>query len=321
MGIRRVFKTVLLLAFVAGGSALLPAQSLVNEALSSFPAETIRVEYSHPAVLRSLPNYNALRERYEGPRLQELEDSFSKLGIEETDVDELVLGWQAAGQAWRFYGLTSGRLDAQTLAGRSGAAGVASVSIDGQTAYCVGAGTDENCLVMLGPSLGAFGSEASLRAILAARAGAAPGLATNSRFRDRVREAESPNPIWGVATGPAVPDWFRGWMPNQTDLKLDWSQAFKAVEALTYNIDPGDTVRLNVAMDCTTSADAASLRQVFEGLRLFQQLTWQNQYPGRPNPYKNLQIQAHEKRVSIELDTPYSNLMLSGALGGFPLAK
>ncbi len=298
-----------------GCAGIVRGQSLVNEALSSFPADTIRIEYSHPAVLRSLPNYAALRQRYEGPRLQDLEESFSKLGIQENDVDELVLGWQVAGQEWGFYGLTSGRFSAKALADRAAAQGIAPVALGNHSAYCVGTGEQANCVVLLGDSLGAFGSQATLRTILAVRDGGASSLGSNGAFAKWMGEAQTKSPIWGVATGPAVPDWFKGWMPNQTDLKLDWAQAFKAVEALTYSIDPGETVHLNVGMDCTTSADAASLRQVFDGLRLFQQIAWQNENPGRPNPFKSLEIQANDRHVSVELQATYDTLMSSGTPG------
>jgi hypothetical protein len=310
---KQFLRVGLLGVLVAASSGYLRAQSLVREALASFPRHTIRIEYSHPAVLRSLPNYSAMRQRYEGPRLQELEDSFSKLGIQESDVDELVLGWQVAGQEWEFYGLTSGRFSASAMADRAGAQGVAPVTISDHTAYCVGPEDKANCVALLGGSLGAFGPQSALRAILSARGGSAPSLGSDIAFAKLVGEAETKTPIWGVATGPAVPDWFRGWMPNQADLKLDWAQAFKAVEALIYSVDPGETVRLNVRMDCSTNEDASSLGQVFDGLRMFQQLSWQNQNPGRPNPYKNLDIQATDNRVSITLDSPYGDLMAQGA--------
>jgi hypothetical protein len=312
---RRFLRAGLVGCLAAGCSGMVRGQSLVSEALSSFPADAIRIEYSHPAVLRSLPDYAALRQRYEGPRLQDLEESFSKLGIQENDVDELVLGWQATGQDWMSYGLTSGRFDAKTIAGRAAAQGIVPVALGAHTGYCVGAEEQANCVVLLGESLGAFGSQTSLRTILAVRDGGASSLGSSGSLAKWVGEAQTKSPIWGVATGPAVADWYKGWMPNQTDLKLDWSQAFKAVEVLTYSIDPGETVRLNVGMDCTTSADAASLRQVFDGLRLFQQIAWQNQNPGRPNPFKSLEIQANDRHVSVRLETSYDTLMAPGTPG------
>ena len=38
-------------------AATLRGQDLVKEALGSFPRDTIRLEYSNPAKLRTLPNY------------------------------------------------------------------------------------------------------------------------------------------------------------------------------------------------------------------------------------------------------------------------
>ena len=55
----------------------LPAQELVKEALAGFPPETIRVEYSSPTKLRKISNYQSLRQRYQGPRLQKLETALS----------------------------------------------------------------------------------------------------------------------------------------------------------------------------------------------------------------------------------------------------
>jgi hypothetical protein len=286
------------------------AQDLVREALASFPASTLRIEYSHPAALRALPNYATLRQRYEGPKLQELEDSLSNLGIRESDVEELVLGWTQSGDVWTFYGLAKGRFSASALSARAAEQGLAPVEIGDATAFCPGADTEANCLMLVGDSLGIFGSHQSLSAILAARGGESPALSSDTSFVKLVNEAGTSGSIRGVARGPAVADWFRGWIPNQTDLKLDWSEAFKPVNSLSYNVDTGDTVQLKVRMVCSSSESASSLRQVLEGLKLFQQLSWQNQSPNSPNPYKNLEIQSSGNQVLIRLDTPYSALQV-----------
>ncbi len=307
---RRLSLGLLLIVFGAGS---LKAQSLVSEALSSFPRDTIRIEYSHPSVLRNLPDYSTLRQRYEGPRLQELEGSLAKLGIQESDVDELVLGWRIQDEAWQFFGVTSGRFNAHSLAERAAAQGLAESRLGEQTAYC--SNDNSNCMAVLSDTLGAFGSLASLQAIQESRAGRLPNLASEGRFARLVARAQSGTPIWGVAVGLAVPDWFRGWMPNQTDLKIDWEQAFKPVEGLVYSVDPGKTVKLSIAMDCTSAADAASLKQALDGLKLYQQLAWQNQNPGRPNPYQSLDIQGQDAQILIKLETAYSELMAPGMVG------
>ena len=313
----RQFLCVVFLAWTALISAAsLRAQELVREALSSFPHDTIRLEYSHPTALRSLPNYSSLRQRYEGPRLREVEGSLSRLGIQESDIDELVLGWRLAENQWALYGLTSGRFNPKGIADRATAQGLATVAIEGVPAYCLSSEARDNCVIVLENSLGAFGPLDSLRAILEVRGGMATRLESDNTFAKLVSGAGTKAPIWGVAVGPAVADWFKGWMPNQGDLKLDWTQTFKSVEALTYSVEPGNTVRLNVRMDCATIEDATRLRQVFEGLKLFQQLAWQNQNPGRPNPYQDLEVEASDRRVVLKLNTPYSALETGGASGG-----
>lgn len=300
--------------FIAGSTSL-NGQSLVTEALSSFPKDTIRIEYSHTSQLRQLPNYAALRERYEGPKLQELEASFSKLGLQESDADELVMGWRVENQGWALFGMTAGRFNAQALSGRAASQGLTANKLGEQPVYCIGQDDRANCVAALSDSLGAFGTLESLRAIIETRAGGKPALGLETRLAKLVGEIKTNAPIWGVAVGAAVPDWFKGWMPNQSDLKLDWSRAFKPVEALTYSVEPGDTVHLDISMECATAADAASLKQVFDGLRLYQQLSWQNANPSRPNPYKSLEIQSNADRVLIKMETVYGDLMALGTSG------
>ncbi|HME56861.1 MAG TPA: hypothetical protein VKF63_00875 [Terracidiphilus sp.] len=72
------------------------AQEIVDEALQVFTTRTERLEYLHSAELRGLSNYSVLRQRYLGGDLRDLEKSLAALGIDEGDVDELVLGWDAA---------------------------------------------------------------------------------------------------------------------------------------------------------------------------------------------------------------------------------
>src|SRR5262249_8271112 len=84
------------------------AEDIVKEALSSFPPQTIRLEYSRPAKLRELPDYQSPRARYAGEGLRSLEASLSKLGIQEQSIDELVLGWQASGTGMTLEGLAGG---------------------------------------------------------------------------------------------------------------------------------------------------------------------------------------------------------------------
>lgn len=313
MAFSRLIAAVLAMLGIA---AWAEAQEVVKEALTSFSPQTIRLEYLSPAKLRSVPNYASLRQRYVGPSLRTMEQSFEKLGMKESDVDELVLGWRPGSTAtMEIEGLVAGRFTAKTIADRAAAAGMALSDVNGLSAYCLGREPAVTCLLVLKHSLGVFGSLDSLGTMLATRNGEAPSLNTDARFSKLVGEAQTEAPIWGVAVGEAVADWFRSSLPGQGNLQMDWGKAFNAVEAVVYNVDTTDKVRLSVKMDCADDQSAESTRQVFEGLRMFQQMAWQNMNPNRPNPYEGVEIARDGKRVSLKMTTDYADLEAAGALG------
>jgi hypothetical protein len=284
------------------------AQDLVKEALNSFPLDTVRLEYSSPAKLRALPDYATLHQRYLAPGLRKLEAQLASLGIQDSDINEVVLGWAPSGDKLGFEGVADGRFDPQAMARRAAAGGISPTPVGPAAAYCFGDSDTAPCVIPLGRSLGAFGTLATLQAMVDARSGQAMGLSSKQSFDAIVEQARKDAPIWGVAVGQAVPDWFKGSMPAQKNLQLDWSTAFKSVESLTYSVQPTDQVHLNVQMNCVSDQGAGDLRRVFDGLRLFQKMAWQNQYPNVPNPFDNLVVDANGRAVLLSLTTPYSAL-------------
>jgi hypothetical protein len=318
---RAAFTSVIALLFLRF-SLPLCAQDILGQALTTFPARTFRVEYSNSAKLRSLPNYTSLRQRYLSPRLQKLEESLAQLGIKESDVDELMLGWQETSSATAtvanprqsgkevssmdLYGLAAGRFDDRALGAAAANQGLTPNSMAGQNTYCLAAESRSTCIVLLESSLGAFATSDSLNSMLKARQGKMAGVNSDARFAAVLQEAKTEAPIWGVAVGPAISDWFRTYMPGQDRLQLNWSQTFKSVEDLTYSIDPGEKIHLDVNLDCTTAADATSLRQMLDGLKAFQQMAWQTQHPNQPNPLAELDVDSSERRVTLKVTTSYS---------------
>jgi hypothetical protein len=293
-----------------------PAQDLVKEALSGFPTQTIRLEFSTPAKLRSLPNYASLRQRYMGPRLHKLVEALGQLGVREEDISGLVMGWQPGSTEMVLYGFATGRFSAQAVTQSAEQRNMAATPIAGKQAYCLEGGLTGTCVVVLQDSLGAFGSLTALTSMLEAREGQIPSLSSDNRIPSLVAGANKDAPIWGVAVGPAVADWFRGWMPNQGNIKLDWGKVFGDVNSLTYSVVAGDNVTLGLKMDCKSSESAASLRQVMEGLKLVQQIAWDSQNPGKPNPYQAMNVGLESNQVSLSLTTGYAELELaSGAAG------
>jgi hypothetical protein len=302
-----------LLAALVVAPAALRAQDLMKEALASFPPATIRLEYSNPAKLRTLPDYGALRQRYMGPSLQNLEQYLAKLGIQEKDIDETVLAWQSAGSGLELEGLAAGELDPAEIARHATQQGIAATPIEGQSAYCFGSEQNSPCVITLKRNLGAFGPLSLLTALVQARAGETPALSSNTSFDALIEQGHPDAPIWGVATGPAVTDWFKGWMPKQQNMQLDWSGAFQSVESLVYNVQPQDNVHLNAQLNCADSQSAGNLRQVLDGLSRLQKLAWQTQNPGQPNPFDNLAVNADGSQVLMTLSTSYQTLE-AGAL-------
>jgi hypothetical protein len=306
----------ILAAMVVALPGAAPAQDLVKEALRGFPTETIRLEFSNPAKLRSLPNYARLRQRYVGPRLRKLVEELGQLGIREEDITGLVLGWQPGSAEMGLYGFATGHFNAQAIAQSAEQRNMAATPIAGKPAYCLEAGLAGTCVVVLQDSLGAFGALTSLTSMLEAREGQVPSLSSDSRFPTLIAGANKDAPIWGVAVATAVGDWFRGWMPNQGSIKLDWSKVFGDVDSLAYSVAAADDVTLGLKMECKSSESAVSLRQVFEGLRLVQQMAWDSMNPGKPNPYKAMDVGQDGKHVSLKLTTGYAELELaSGAAG------
>jgi hypothetical protein len=78
----------------------------------------------------------------------------------------------------------------------------------------------------------------------------------------------------------------------------------------------GDNVTLGLKMDCKSSESAASLRQVLEGLKLVQQIAWDSQNPGKPNPYQAMNVGQDSNQVSLKLTTGYSELELASGTAG-----
>ena len=308
MSKNRLRNLALIAAVLAMTSAPALAQDLVKEAMATFPLDTQRLEYSNTAKLRALPDYTTLHERYLGPSLRKLESQLASLGVRETDINEIVLGWHVSGGVLAMGGLAAGRIDPQEMARQAAASGVAATPIGSASAYCFGSTDNSMCVAALGRSLGAFAPLDMIKAMLDVRQGQAPALNSSPSFSDMVTRNRKDTPIWGVAVGSAIEDAFKGWMPVQKNLPIDLGTVFSSVQSLTYSVQPTDRVHLAVEMTCTSAQAAANLRQGFDELRLFQKVAWQQQYPNTPNPFDDLTVSANGEAVLLSLSTPYSAL-------------
>jgi len=295
-------------ASMVAGVAPSFGQDLVTKALSSFPIDTIRIEFSSPATLRKLPNYSSLREHYTGPRLKKLVASMAELGVAETDVDQLVLGWNSSGTSLNLYGFAGGHFHSDTLEARASAQNLPPQKIGGKTGYCLGAGLESECVVVLSSTEGVFGTLATLSQIMQTLNGGGASIGSNPIFAKVVKQEQGKAPIWGVASASAVASWFKGWMPKQSAVEMDWAKVFQGVNVLGYQVQTGSNVNLNLEMYCKTGEDAARLRQVLEGLKLAQQIAWQNQYPNRANPFQSMDLSQTGNQIGINLVAHYNDI-------------
>jgi hypothetical protein len=314
---RNVLRVAVMATFILAGIPTgAHAQDITGDALAWLPPETIALEYSNPATLRGLPNYQSLRDRYLGADLQGLERSLAKLGIHESDIEELVLGWQAgAGKGFRYEGLATGALDPDTMAQNAASSGIKATRIEGRTAYCFPSQENSICVAMVGGSIGIFGPQAALVGMLKAHDGQAPAASSNRELTQLVDDAKSDAPIWGVALHEAVSKWFEAWAPAQKDMKMNWGSSFREVRSLSYQVEAGSSVDLSVKLDCTNAQAASSLRQLMEGLKLIQQMAWRSTNPAQPNPFQNLEIDAANNEVSFKLTADFAALEHAGPLG------
>jgi len=315
-----IMRRILFSLFVMMVVALIPqtgvGQDFVTTAMSGLPTQTMRVEYSSPSKLRKLSNYQTLRGKFLGPRLQQLESTLEQIGVREDNIDELMIGWKPGDKEMDLYGFAAGNFDKAQVASRAAAQNLTPTPISGQQAYCLSAGVTGTCVVILENSLGAFGPLSSLTSLLEAHEGQSPSLSSDSRFSSLLGDVKKDAPIWGIALGGAVADWFGGWMSSQQNtLKLDWGQVFQRVDSLTYSIDITDKANLDVKLNCSTSADATTLRQVLDGLKMAQQLAWAAQNPGHPNPYAAMNVDVHDKQIGLQITMAYSELTLASGVG------
>ena len=211
--------------------------------------------------------------------MQQLEATLDQIGIHEDDIDELMIGWKPGDKEMDLYGYASGHFDKAEVANRAAAQNLTPTPISGQQAYCLTAGVAGTCVVILDNSLGAFGPLGTLTNLLDAHSGQAPNLNSDPRFTSLLGDVDKNAPVWGIALGAAVADWFGGWMANQNTLKLDWGQVFAKVDSLTYTIDVADKVNLAVKLNCSAPADASTLRQILDGLKMAQRLPGRRRIP------------------------------------------
>ena len=200
MDIKFGWRTALLLALgvmLSGASRELRAQSILTDALAWLPPQTVAFEYSRTSDLRSLPDYASLRAHYLGRNLRALEESLAKLGIQEGDINEMVLGWQVvAGTKMQYEGIATGQFDEQSMSQQAAVARISPETVEGVKAYCFPSDPNRTCVAVVDNALGVFGPLNNLDAMLKARAGSGPSIASNTKFTERASYCRIHSALW-----------------------------------------------------------------------------------------------------------------------------
>jgi hypothetical protein len=254
------------------------------------------------------------------------------LGIVESDIDELALAWiprqtaarggspnveaEAAMHAnpWvkqmptELSGLLMGRFDHAQIKENAKTNGGLSIQVHELEAYCLPRAVGA-CLAVLSDSLAAFGEPEGLDRLLATRLGQRGSLGADRRFTSLINQVNRHAPIWGIATGQTVPEWFRGWLPVQGQMQFDWVKTLELVETFTYSIEVSEKLELVATLHAESGKVAQQLQRLFFALRALLGLTWQMQVKDRPSPMSNLRVLTDGRACILRLSGSPDDLM------------
>jgi hypothetical protein len=285
-------RNVHLVCLAGVGFSLLPAflgaRELADDALRTFPSQISRVEFSSWAKIRETPGYQNLLKHYSDSDLRALEASLAEIGLDENDIDELVVGWGPSSKKTEVYGIASGRFHPEAMAKRAVVQGTTE-QIGGRGAFC-SPDLEKACIIVLNDSELAIGTRSTLRAMMEARTKSALSARSNKSLQKLALQAQVRQFVWGVAVGTGVADCFRSWMSNQKNMQTDWVRTLEGTESMTYGIQSADHVYLNLSIKCVSSETAVHLEELFKNYRFMQRLAWRNRHHGQPNPVQATEI-------------------------------
>jgi hypothetical protein len=298
--------------------ALLGAEQLPQEALGTFPADTLQVAFTNLAVLRSLPAYSQIRQRILSRQLGAFRDFLRPMGIDpDRDVDEVMVGWRGemAGPSG-YLGLAAGRFQPDLVQKYFDRTGLPARSYAGASLYAFGSGSDAEDLffTFLDSSMAAFGRLADVKAMLDARQGATNALNSNSEFVSWEGELEGSAPQWGILNGKSASNLGAFWFGGAGQKNVDFSSLTRSVRALLYGVqwDTGFASRL--VLVCDSADDAKGFATLVD---LLQKAISQPAASGSQSLPTVLQnLEAHRDGARVELDVSGPPEALDQILGG-----
>jgi hypothetical protein len=268
----------------ACGSSL--RADLLSEAVLCFPAQTEYVEYDNLATLRTLADYNTLRQRFSGKPLEDAKAALARLGIQESQVHEVVTGSSANG----FYGVVAGTFSGDAAASSARNKGLGT-RVEDSHAFCPGSGT---CIAFLEDSLAAFGSIGQLKEMLEARQGIVARLSSKRGVVALLTATERNAPVRGLVYGGQLRSEVADMLNDWTGWNRDWSTFSANVSAIGYGVRFDSKTHVSATLECTSAATAGLLRQMLSVL---------GGMSGGNAPFQNLQVASSGNNVDFKVDT------------------
>lgn len=282
-------KATMLLLLAAG---ILRAE-IVSQAMLAFPAKTESIEYDNLYELRRLPDYNALRQRFAGKQLDDAKAALAKLGVNELQVHEIVMGTSPAG----FYGLVAGTFSSVQAMKTAQKNGIWPHAADNEKIFCP-KGT--SCVVFLEDSLAAFGALEQVKAILETRLGVMPRLGSNATVASLMSSTQSRFPVRGVVYGSQLTSVIADALQDGSGLHINWSQFTSNISAFSYSVSMDSKAHVVAKLVCKSPTTAGVLRQMLGALGGVQSVASKVS----SMPFQNLEVSTSGDLVDLKMDTP-----------------
>jgi hypothetical protein len=277
--------------------AAYPLQAqILSAALLGFPDKTESIEYDNLYELHKLPAYPALRQRFSGKPLDQAKDALAQLGIDEMQVNEMVVG-TSPGQ---FYGLLSGTFSASSAVSKAQKNGIAPLLIDSDRLYCP---KGPVCVVFLEDSLAAFSTYDQLKVLLETRLGSLPRLNPKGVLASLIRDTPPRSPVRGAVFGSELNSVLSDALQDESGLNLDWTKLTTNISAFSYAVDMDSRAHVVAKVVCQSAATAAVLHQALDALRGVQQAARKIGQDPASMPFQNLQVSASESVLDLTMDT------------------
>ncbi len=267
---------------------------IIADALFTFPAQTEYVEYDNLTSLRTLPNYDTLRQNFAGTSQEEAKLVLAQLGIPEREVTEVITASSTGG----FYGLLTGQFSTASVSKSPKNKRYATKLLDTQI-FCAGRQT---CILFLEESLAAFGSVDQLKSMLLARQGSLTRLSSNIDVAHLLNGTDRSAPVRGILIGEQLNTGISKMIGDWSGWNIDRSR-LPAIKGLAYSAAFDSKAHVSANVQCGSAAAAAMLSQALNAVSTMQSVTVPLLNASAGPPFQNMQVSSTGNMLYLKADS------------------